>query len=462
MSVGVRAAETADEGMPSGAAPSEASLASGGVPANSVAGQGVSGRAEVRRTARGVRQEDVLAVLGALGAGVGLAAITYYVIAPFSGTLGFIVLAFGAFLGCYVLLVRMDGDRELVKDRVASVLAHSLGLVMLLGLVVVVAFALWQGLSVLTQSNFYTEDMAETGPLAPLSSGGVKHAIVGTLVMITIALAITIPLAVVCAVFLSESRSPFARFVRTIVEAMTALPSVVAGLFVYAAIITLQERFHWGSTSGLAASVALSVMMLPIMIRAADVVLRLVPGNLKEAAEALGAPRWKVIWHVVLPTARSGLMTAIILGTARGIGETSPVLLTAGYTTGFNVDPLHGPMVSLPLLTFSMTKSPEPGYVARGFGAATVLMVLVLLLFVAARVLGGRAPGDLTKRQRRRRAQRSAEDLAYFDELAAADAELARQREEAVKEAASQGADERLEPELAPPATDHTDDKGDR
>ena len=161
--------------------------------------------------------------------------------------------------------------------------------------------------------------------------------------MITIGLAFTIPLGVVCAVFLSETKGPFTRFVRTIVEAMTALPSVVAGLFVYAAIITLQAAAGFGQKSGFAASIALSVMMLPIMIRAADVVLRLVPGNLKEAASALGAPRWRVVWHVVLPTSRSGIMTAIILGTARGIGETSPVLLTAGYTTGFNSQPVQRP-----------------------------------------------------------------------------------------------------------------------
>jgi phosphate transport system permease protein len=114
-------------------------------------------------------------------------------------------------------------------------------------------------------------------------------------------------------------------------------------------------------------------------------------------------------------------MTAIILGTARGIGETSPVLLTAGATTNFNLNPFEGPMTSLPLLTFGMTKSPEAGFVARGFGAATVLMLLVLVLFVVARLLGGRAPGDLSKRQRRRRSRQSAEDLRYYELLAASD-----------------------------------------
>jgi phosphate transport system permease protein len=402
-------------GMPSPASPATA-------PAAAVDPLAPSGPepVELRRTSHGIRLDDVLPLVGGGAVGLTLTAAAYWFIAPLSGWLGFIAMAYVLSMAAYAALVAMDGDRQLVKDRLAAAVAHSLALLMLLALVVVVAFTLWQGRTVLRYANFYTEDLSLAGPLAPLGEGGVLHAVVGTFIMMAISLALTIPLALVCALFLSESTSRLAKFVRTIVEAMTALPSVVAGLFVYAAIITMQAALGIGQTSGLAASVALSVMMLPIMVRAADVVLRLVPGNLKEAAAALGAPRWKVVWHVVLPTARSGLMTAIILGTARGIGETSPVLLTAGYTTGFNLDPLSGPMVSLPLLTFSLTKSPEPGYVARGFGAAAVLMVLVLVLFVLARILGGRAPGDLTRRQQRRRARQSQHDLARIagrDEL---------------------------------------------
>ena len=144
---------------------------------------------------------------------------------------------------------------------------------------------------------------------------------------------------------MNEIGGRFARFVRTISDAMTALPSIVAGLFVYSAVIQLitHER------SGFAASLAITVMMLPIVIRASDVVLRLVPGNLREASYALGSSRWRTVWHVVLPTARSGLVTAVILGTARGIGETSPVLLTSGVTAVMNVNPFSGPMISLPL-----------------------------------------------------------------------------------------------------------------
>jgi phosphate transport system permease protein len=167
--------------------------------------------------------------------------------------------------------------------------------------------------------------------------------------------------------------------------------------------------------SGLAAALAIGVMMLPIVIRASDVVLRLVPGSLKEASYAMGAPQWRTVWHVILPTARSGLTTAVLLATARGIGETSPVLITAGFGSGLNVNPLSGPMVSLPLLTFVFSGSPAKTMIARGFGAAAVLLAVVLVLFALARVFGGRQAGELSPRGHRRRAQESLSDLERFN-----------------------------------------------
>ena len=202
---------------------------------------------------------------------------------------------------------------------------------------------------------------------------------------------------------------------RTVVEAMTALPSIIAGLFIYAFYIL---TFH-GPKSGFAAALALTVMMLPIIIRAADVVLRLVPGSLKEASLALGAGQWRTLWHVTLPTARSGLATAVILGMARGIGETSPVLLTAGVTPYVNHNPFEGPQVSLPLQTLLMTRSPYKPYIARGFGAAAVLMMIVLVLFILARKIGGRGPGNLTKRQLARAVAASRRDMVRLERAAA-------------------------------------------
>jgi phosphate transport system permease protein len=287
---------------------------------------------------------------------------------------------------------------------------HSLAFVLFSALVVIVIYTASRGVQAVVHLNFFVQDMSRTGPLDPLSSGGIIYAIAGTLIMITLALAISIPLGFATAVYLSEFPGRFSRLVRTVVEAMTALPSIVAGLFIYATVILILGV----PRSGFAASLAMTVMMLPIIIRSADVVLRLVPGNLKEASYALGAGTARTVWRVVLPTARSGLTTAIILGSARGIGETSPVLLTAGLTTYLNLNPFSGAMVSLPLATFTFVKSPEPDMIARGFGSAAVLLLLVLLLFAVARTIGGRGPGVLTARQARRRTMRSLADDYRF------------------------------------------------
>jgi phosphate transport system permease protein len=358
----------------------------------------------------GLSRSGVLSLCGAAASGLCVALLLFGRLAPLSGGLGFVVIAYLAFLAAYAVLVGLEEDGPAVRDRVMTVVLWSAASLLFAALVLVVGFTLYRGRDALTHLNFFTQDMQKAGPLDPLSNGGIAHAMLGTLIMIVIALAITVPLGLACAVYLNQVPGRFSRFVRTIVEAMTALPSIVAGLMVYATWILglgLQK-------SGLAAAFAISVMMLPIVIRAADVVLRLVPGTLTEAAEALGAPRWRTVWHVVLPTARSGLATAVILGTARGIGETSPVLLTAGYTAALNTDPAHGPMVSLPLAVFSFVKSPEPTMIARGFGAAAVLMALVLVLFAIARVIGGRGPGQQNKRQARRTQRASRRDSERF------------------------------------------------
>ncbi|WP_040477676.1 phosphate ABC transporter permease PstA [Longispora albida] len=363
-----------------------------------------------RRVLGESRLSDKLATLGAAAAALSFTALLYTQLTPFNGVFGFVVIAWLSFLGFYALLVSFDEDGPAVRDRVAAAVVRSMGLLLIGVLAVIVVYTVARGWKALGHKNFLFEDMKLAGPRDPLTVGGIRHAIIGTLEQIGLALVVTVPLGLGCAVFLNEIRGRFSRFVRTIAEAMTALPSIVAGLFVYAMLIM---GLGFGK-SGFAASVALGVMMLPIIIRAADVVLRLVPGTLKEASLALGASRWRTAWHVVLPTARSGLTTAVILGTARGVGETSPVLLTAGFTAVTNANPFSGPQVSLPLQTFEAVKSPMPDMIARGFGTAAVLMVLVVVLFVLARLAGGRAPGRLTARQQRRRMRASARDVLRF------------------------------------------------
>jgi len=366
---------------------------------------------QVRRSLRGVARDDVLTLVGAFVSALCVALLLFGRLAPINGAFGFIVVTYVLFVATYALLTWLGDERPAVVDKVMGVMLTSAMLVSLLALASVIGFTLWRGREALLKTNLYHEDMSSTGPAEPLSAGGIGHAIVGTLVMISLALVFTVPLGLACAVFLNETRSRAGALVRTIVDAMTALPSILAGLFIFATWILVLgfER------SGLAASISIAIMMLPIIIRAADVVLRLVPGNLREASAALGAPQWRTVRHVVLPTARSGLATAVILGVARGVGETAPVLLTAGFTSTLNVNPTEGPMVSLSLATFEFVRSPEPALIARGFATAAVLMLVVLVLFVIARIIGGRPAGRVTKRQAQRLAARSARDVERFN-----------------------------------------------
>jgi phosphate transport system permease protein len=363
-----------------------------------------------RRVTGVMTGRDVADLLGAAVTALSLTVLLFGHLASLSGALGFAATTYLLFVASYAVLASMGRGRTAVADKIATVVLYSLALLLLTVLLLVIGFTLWRGRTAIAHANFFSQDMSQAGPLSPLSVGGVTHAMLGTLWMITIALLITVPLGLSCAVYLSQVGGRGSGLVRTVVEAMTALPSIVAGLFIFATWILILgfER------SGLAAALAIATMMLPIIIRAADVVLRVVPGNLKEASAALGAPGWRTVLHVVLPTARSGLTTSVILGTARGIGETSPVLLTAGYTVYLNANPLHGPMVSLPLAVFELVRSPQPAFIERGFAAAALLMVLVLGLFVLARVVGGRGPGVVTPRQARRIARRSARDVLRF------------------------------------------------
>jgi phosphate transport system permease protein len=328
-------------------------------------------------------QDDVLSLVGAGAASLAVVWLVFEQLLAWSGTLGFLVCWYLAFLGLYAGLTALTNPRPVVIDRVAGTWIHAGAVIVALGLSTAVVYTFVQGSPALAHWNFFSKDMAGVGPTAPLTKGGILHAAVGSLVEVGIAVAVSVPLGVGTAVYLVEVGGRLARVVRTIVEAMTALPSIVAGLFIYTTMIV---GLHFSRT-GLTAAMAISVMMLPIIARAGDVALRVVPGGLREAGLALGASHWSTVWRVVLPTARPGLATAVILGVARSVGETSPVLLTSGASTFFNANPLQDPMNSLPLFVFSSVRSGESLYIARGFGAASVLLALVLVLFVITRIV---------------------------------------------------------------------------
>ncbi|HSY14357.1 MAG TPA: phosphate ABC transporter permease PstA [Jatrophihabitantaceae bacterium] len=330
------------------------------------------------------RTLDDIACLGA--SAVGSFAFTwlcYEYLLPFSGLIGFIVGWYFAFLALYIGVTSLSNPRTVVVDRIASTAIQGAAVLTGVALVSAVAYPFFRGYLALEHANFYSQDMGGVSPTRGLDSGGIWHAIIGTLIEIGIAVVVTLPLGIGTAIYMTEVGGRGAVVVRTVVEAMTALPSIIAGLFVFTVLI-VDLGFP---QDGFAAAMALSIMMLPIMARASEVVLRVVPGGLREASQALGASRWQTVWRVVLPTARPGLATALILAIARGVGETSPVLLTSGASTFFNKNPFSEPMNSLPLFVYEAVRSGEPIYIERGFGAACVLIALVLVLFIVTRLL---------------------------------------------------------------------------
>ena len=300
-----------------------------------------------------------------------------------SGNVGFIVCWYAAFLALYAGVTALSNPRPVIIDRLASAAVYAGASVAGFALVSTVLYTFVEGRAALGHLNFYTHDMAGVGPQAPLTQGGVFHAIVGSFIEVSIAVCLALPLGIGTAVFMTEVGGRLARVVRTVVEAMTALPDILAGLFIYTTLI-IGLGFQ---RSGFAAAMALTVMMLPIIARSAEVSLRIVPGGLREAGMALGASQWQTVRRIVLPTAKAGLATALILGVARAVGETAPVLITSGASTFTNLNPFQDPMNSLPLFIFSAVRSGEPLYIARGFGAASVLLALVLALFVTTRFL---------------------------------------------------------------------------
>jgi len=361
--------------------------------------------ADVPLRIRSVTAADMVTLVGAAAGALALDWVLYERVLPFSGALGFWVCWYVLFLVFYTSIAFMQWDRLAVQDKVVQVALSTFGVLATAIVIDQVAYTLVRGLAAVRHSSFWTQTMARAGPLSPITVGGIAHALVGTLEMLALSTFMSVPLGIAAAVYLAEVGGRAARPVRTLVDAMTSLPDIIAGLFILAFIVLTVGV----PKSGFAASLALAITMLPIVARAAETVLRIVPGTLREASYALGGSQWRTVLMVVLPTARSGLATAVVLAMARGIGETAPVLLVAGYSRVMNVNPFANWQTSLPLYTYDEIQSPETADHIRAFGAGFVLIILVLILFTIARRIGGGTPGELTRRQRRRIARQDAE-----------------------------------------------------
>ncbi len=234
--------------------------------------------------------------------------------------------------------------------------------------------------------NLFTTDMSMATPTDPLTNGGILHAISGTLIMVLIALIISVPLGILTALYMTEIKGRFMRPIKFLVQAMSGVPSVVAGLFILSAILYPITK----SFSGLMGALALSILMIPTIARTSEEVLLLIPSDLREAGVALGGTQWRTVAMIVLPAARSGLITAMILGVARIAGETAPLLLLTGGGDKVNGNPFSGPFGSLPYYIWKSFNSGSEEAITRAWAGLLVLIVIILILFISARSLSSR------------------------------------------------------------------------
>jgi phosphate transport system permease protein len=276
-------------------------------------------------------------------------------------------------------------SRRRNADRTARAALLALTLVGLVPLVLIVFELLRKGLGAWSWTFFTTDP---TGRFLG-DPGGIRSAIIGTVVMVAIATAIAVPFGIGVALYLVEygKKSRFADVVRYFVDVMTGVPSVVFGLFIYIVLVVSRIGGTFAAWKG---SVALALLMLPVVVRSAEVVLNLVPDGLREAALALGAPRWRVVARIVLPTALPGLITGSLLAVARAAGETAPLLFTVAFVNGLSLDP-SARMNSLPLQIFNDVGQAQDRLVERAWGAALTLVVLILAVTLIARFIQRRS-----------------------------------------------------------------------
>jgi len=318
--------------------------------------------------------------LTAAGAGVAASAVLF-LLTSFDGRADFLLVAYvlgaSAYLGA---AARIEGRRAVVDRLVRVLVVTSVG-VCLISLGAVLVYTAARGARAINV-DFFTHSMAGIGPRD--TNGGAYHSILGTLEQVLLASLISVPTGLLVAIYLTEyGRRWPAAAVRAFVDMMVGIPSIVAGLFVFAFwVLALHRGF-----SGFAASIALSIIMLPIVVRSAEDMIRLVPQSLREASFALGVPRWRTILRVVLPTASAGITTGVMLAIARVTGETAPLLLTAFGFDSIHSDPFHGAQSSLPLFVFNQAGSAFATAIDRAWAGALTLIVVVLLLTVAARLV---------------------------------------------------------------------------
>ena len=305
-----------------------------------------------------------------------------------SGKLGM----FASFVFIYISITSgrsyLQFGSAMAKDSLVNILV-AVGTFLTLVPIASILFEVFsKGYKGLYPGLFY-RDMAVNSPNDPANVGGLGHAILGTFFLVSIALIISVPIGILTALYLTEIKGKFSRPIRFLVQAMSGVPSIVAGLFILSAILYPITK----QNSSLLGSLALAILMIPTVARTSEEVLNLIPNDLREAGVALGGTQWRTVAMIVVPAAKSGLLTAVILGIARIAGETAPVLLVAGGGDRYNFNPFSGPMGSLPHFIWNSFRSGTPESTARAWTGLLVLLVIVFVLFTIARFFGNRKVG---------------------------------------------------------------------
>ncbi|MDP9101178.1 MAG: phosphate ABC transporter permease PstA [Actinomycetota bacterium] len=314
---------------------------------------------------------------------VGCAAVTLLLfgVTPLQGRADFVVVTVLLFALAQTGLSFATEGRRVAADRALSLFVHLSLLSALVPLVTVLVYTVNRGRRKLSL-DFLTHNLTGIGPFD--TNGGEYHAIIGTVEQVLMTIVIAVPLGLLVAVYITEyGRGPLAGAVRFVVDVMVGIPSIVAGLFVYAFLVLGLHRGY----SGFAAALSLSILMMPVVVRSSEEMIKLVPDELREAAYALGIPRWKTILRVVLPTALTGITTGVMIAVARVTGETAPLLLTSFLQPGTNTSALHGKQTALPTFIFDQAGQGRPVNYDRAWAAALTLIVIVLVLYAAARLI---------------------------------------------------------------------------
>ncbi|MGW5353844.1 phosphate ABC transporter permease PstA [Streptomyces sp. NPDC004031] len=284
-------------------------------------------------------------------------------------------------LGSYVITAQVEGRRQ-AKDRVATSLVWSSFVLAVIPLYSLVETTIAKGAGVI-DGTFLTHSMNNVLTIQP--GGGVYHAIIGTLEQVGIATVIAAPIGLLTAVYLVEyGKGALAKWVTFFVDVMTGVPSIVAGLFILSIWFVLLDK---APANGFAGSLALAILMLPVVVRSTEEMLKLVPNELREASLALGVPKWRTIVKVVVPTSIGGITTGVMLAVARIAGESAPIALLVFGSNLINTDPFHDPQSSLPYYIYQQYKNGNDPSYQRAWGAALVLIAFVMILNLVARAV---------------------------------------------------------------------------